>query len=130
MSRNFVVSANFLNRSAGDKWLVRPYVEGNSYMLPSSEYRERTKEVRESLVPHKAVFAQRVEFTSSSWESGFGCSMVAIAEKVNTENVNVPNFAGRIRFNGQSFVWDSNNLRVNNVSELWLLPDGSMYGRA
>lgn len=68
MEKQWVVSANYLDRSSPNRWLVR-----------------RVGEPVEKAVAVRSVKAKGVEFTGSSIEEGFGCSIVAECDSISTD---------------------------------------------
>ena len=101
-----VISANYRDRTSPYKWLVR----------------DQDQDPKQA-VAFKTVKAKGVTFEgSNSYESGFGCQMVAVAESVEVGGAE--NAPVRIKFNGSGFVYEGDYLE--KVKELELSEDGSM----
>lgn len=114
-----VISRNYFNRDDSAKWLVR----------------EPTTPARLAAAVG-AVLALNVIFVSSnSFESGFGCSVVAVADEADWASGGwdhqhfkgiVPRDAERITFDGHVFR-DPDQSTVLACDKLFLLPDGGMW---
>jgi hypothetical protein len=110
-----VVSANYLNRGAEDKWLMR-----------------ESEQKPEESTTCKAIVATGITFQQSSVERGFGCRMVAMCEsatqhdslterEIAEDEEEIP-----LRFDGRCFVSELNQKYVHSCDELRLSPDGRM----
>lgn len=118
----FVLSANYKNRASDIKWLARPEDQH-----PSTEG---------ALIPTKAMIGENVLFTTSSqYESGFGCGLVAKAESYSAfPKIDVPVGAEKLFFNGSWFVRDADRFkggsysdRVRGADRVYFAADGGVY---
>ena len=107
----FIVSANYKDPHAKERWLVR----GEN---------DRLTEVQKV----SSVTAQEVKFTYSTVEIGFGCSTVAKVETLNLDPTSNEPDKGevKLRFGTVSF-YTNENKPVESCYRLRLTPDGSMY---
>ena len=111
-----IVSANYLDRRSKDKWLVR-------------DSSEKVKKAQ----AFSSVKAIGVKFTYSyAPEQGFGCSIIALCDSVETENPQMPTGdsvralkAKSLYFSFDRFL-DSDGKIVDGCKILFLAPDGSM----
>lgn len=122
-----IVSANYRDRKAAEKWLVRPIESDPQY----------------DFTQVSGVLASNARFTrSGQWEAGFGCGIVAKCQEVTLVSVDVPtpealkeHGYARIRFSHVSDEFypedsvDVTHCEISSVSTLVLLPDGSMYAK-
>jgi hypothetical protein len=111
----YVISANYRDKDSPFKWLVRE--EG---VAP------------ENAVPHKIVRAKGVIFCpSSTYETGFGCSVVAFAEELMDEASAVPDEAVQLTFvnaGRRSYFEDINCTRHEKLAEMYLDENGIVKG--
>lgn len=113
MSFKNILSANYRDRGAKKRWLLRGF-----------------KEEPELAREHAALVATDVIFgPSTDYEVGFGCSKVAKCKEVTRYRKSTPpKAATRLRFNGLDFYVDGGSGRpVQRCKQLILLADGSMY---
>lgn len=123
MSKNFVVSANYRDRSSSFCWLVRRYDEPIDKAVACEE-----------------VHCTGVKFTASNAEEkGFGCGVVAVCENVSVRYVEtetdlpteeIPNnhknnTYNKYAFNGYAIC---RTVPVESVERINLHYDGSMSG--
>lgn len=109
---NYVISANYRDRSSPNKWLVRLANEHPS-----------------KAVERSTVHAKGVTFgVSSDYEDGFGCSAVAYAEELMDEAV-VPEGTINLRFDTfhNEFV-DEFEKSYENLIEIHLNAHGKIKG--
>lgn len=107
----YVVSANYIARDSKEyRWLCRP---SNSTRI-------------QDLYGHGSLALHDVKFETSTVEVGFGCSMVAVAENVNSHPRLAPEYK-KLKFNGAYFVDAETDKEVKECKKLALFEDGSMY---
>jgi len=102
----FIISANYRDRQSPNKWLVR-----------------RQDEPLSKAIEVASLKATGVRFTGSNLsESGFGCSIVGVADEVQY-TLPQPKLTP-LRFSGSSFKTEDHE-RVDEVKSLILSDDGS-----
>jgi hypothetical protein len=107
----YIVSANYRNRYAKSRWLVR-----------------KVGQKPEEALEYKSVAAKGVTFRDSdAYEQGFGCSTVAYCESAVGDTKGFTD-GQRLRFDRYMFI-DPNGNYVEKVAELALHPDGSMISK-
>jgi hypothetical protein len=112
--KQFIVSANYLDRDSKNPWLIR----GEDEKL-------------EKVIPYMWVKATGVEFVrSSEEEAGFGCRLVARCNTAKGYNKS-QNFdttgLRRIKFDYFYFVDAETGKKVDNVETLHLDSEGHMF---
>lgn len=106
---SYVVTPNYRNRDSEYKWLIRE--EGQPL---------------ESARACRRVEAHNAKFADSKEESGFGCSVVAIAEKAI--GYGFEDEETRLTFNGRQFVTQGNR-PIYSAGELYLSDDGGITAK-
>lgn len=113
---NFVVSANYKDRNSDHPWLIR-----------------KIDEKPDDAVAHKTIHATNISFgASNEIEFGFGCTIVANCETATGSNEIVPfdqSDCVKLRFCKDYFIDAATGNKIDTLSELYLLPDGSMHGK-
>lgn len=103
---SYVISGNYRDRNSKYRWLIRNSDE------PIGKARAC-----------KRLIAQKVRFSGSQEEIGFGCSVVAIAEEAHAEEFE-PRHAN-LSFNGADFI-DEDGQKISEVETLELHEDGKI----
>ena len=107
----FIVSSNYRDRSSKYKWLVRE--EG---------------QMPELAIAVLAVTCIGVAFCpATDWETGFGCSTIALCDDVSYKAEDVEPVEVPLTFSGHSFY--NGKTAVDTVDELTLTSDGKMKAK-
>ena len=107
----FIVSANYRDRDSKYKWLVR----------------EEGQKPQEAIAV-LAVICVGVAFCpATDWETGFGCSTIALCDDVSYKAEDVEPVEVDLKFSGHSF-YNGKNV-VETVAELTLGSDGKMKAK-